>query len=45
MYATHGEDIIFWDSKWVSEVGKDKRIIIHDIITIGLPTASDGDQQ
>ena len=44
MYATHAEDIMICNSKWSDNFGN-ARVIMHDNTNIGLPTASDGDQQ
>ena len=44
MYATHEEDNLFRNRKWSDDFGN-ARVIMHDNTNIGLPTASDGDQQ
>jgi len=44
MYATHEEDMKFRSNEWNEQVG-DRRIIMHDNTNIGMPTASDADQQ
>ena len=44
MYATQEEDRLFRNDKSDDEVGN-TRIIMHKNTNIGLPTASDGDQQ
>jgi len=44
MYATHEEDNLFHNAKWSTDFGN-TRVIMHNNTNIGLPTASDGDQQ
>ena len=44
MYATHEEEDLFWNPKWSDDFGN-ARVIMHDNTNIGLPKASDGDQQ
>jgi len=44
MYATHEEDMNFRSDDWKKYVG-DRRIIMHDNTNVGMPTASDADQQ